>query len=227
MGVVPWVNNTAGDFDPQPSSTAITEQATLFEPKWTRSILSTALGVQAPIGRIDLAAVVQEAARARPLRYLPRLPGNTISPSVQILMDVGDPMIPFLGDQQALIPAIERVVGFESTRVLKFTANPLRGAGTDEDDTWPPYTIPPSGTQVLRLTDFGIGQPPLGGPRATFTEWQSFANGLHRRKVSCTAFVPYPPERWPRGLSRLFRLVEWDRDTTTGRVKFSRKPTLR
>lgn len=221
-----WLGAT-DTFAPEEPDDTFINPATLFEPKWTRAILSTALGIQAPVGRIDLAAIMEEIARARPLRRLPRLPGNKIAPCVQVLRDVGDSMIPFAEDAQLLIPEIERVVGPENVWTLKFRGCPLRGAGTDEDDTWPAYSFPASGSHVLLLTDFGIGRPPLTGVRSSLDEWHAFADGLHLRNVACTAFVPYPAERWPPRLSRLLRLVEWDRKTTAGSVKFTRRPTLR
>ena len=222
-GVPPWAAQQ-GEFDAPWTPAATITAAPLFEPRWNRAILSTALGVQGPVGRVNVAQIVEEVARGRPLRKLPRLPGNLIAPFVEILRDVGDSMMPYAQDQRELVSAVQTVVGGASVRMLKFMGSPLRGAGTDEDETWPDYSFPASGVHVLLLTDFGIGRPPLSHIQVSAQEWLRFADELRRRKLGCTAFVPYPPSRWPVKITRHFRTVEWDRGTTAGSVKFSRRP---
>jgi hypothetical protein len=223
QGPVPWseVRDELGS--PQAPVVPI-EAEPLFEPRWSRAILSTALGVQAPIGRVNIREIAEEIARGRPLRRLPRLPGHALAPFVEVLLDVGDSMMPFMQDQGQLISALQKVAGADNMRVLKFTGSPLSGAGTDADEVWPEYSFPARGTSVLLLTDFGIGHPTTTNTRARPQEWRQFAAELRRRKIGCTAFVPYPRSRWPRELTRGFRTVEWDRTTTAGSVKFSSRP---
>jgi hypothetical protein len=225
-GGAPWAAAAAqrGEFD-APWAPAVTIAAVpLFEPRWNRAILSTALGVQGPVGRVNVAQIVDEVARGRPLRKLPRFPGNLVAPFVEILLDVGDSMMPYAQDQRELVSAVQTVVGAGSVRTLKFMGSPLRGAGTDEDETWPDYLFPAPGVHLLLLTDFGIGRPPVSHVQVSAQEWRRFADVLRRRKLGCTAFVPYPPARWPVKITRYFRTVEWDRGTTAGSVKFSRRP---
>ena len=148
---------------------------------------------------------------AGPCAGFPGSPGNLIAPFVEILLDVGDSMMPYVQDQRELVSAVQTVVGAGSVRPLKFMGSPLRGAGTDEDETWPDYSFPPPGVHLLLLTDFGIGRPPVSHVQVNAQEWRRFADELRRRKVGCTAFVPYPQSRWPVKITRYFRTVEWDR----------------
>jgi hypothetical protein len=116
------------------------------------------------------------------------------------------------------------VGGSDNVNVLKFRGTPLRGAGSDDMEEWPDsYEFPTTNTHVLLLSDLGIGRPPLSTLTAPVEEWARFGSELRKRRIACTAFVPYPSKRWPRALASQFRVVEWDRATTTGAVRFSRK----
>ncbi len=194
----------------------------LFVPRWTRSIMSTALAVRIPVGPVDISAVVDDIARGRLLRMLPQLNAMAMASQVEILVDVGHSMLPFAADQQHVIKAVRTVVGFDCVRVLKFTGSPLRGTGTDDMLEWPEYySFPLSPTHILLLSDLGIGRSPVSGTSASVDEWRRFGRELRRRQIACTAFVPYPTNRWPLALRHQFRMVEWDRTTTAGHVRFS------
>jgi hypothetical protein len=198
--------------------------APLFTPRWTRSILSTALAVRDNVGQPDIGKIVARIARGELLRELPRLEAAAMAQRVEILMDLGESMLPFAEDQRDLVQSVVSVAGFDNVRVLKFRGTPLRGAGSDDMDDWPDsYTFPASNTHLLLLSDLGIGRLPVGAMSAPVEEWTQFGSALRKRGIACTAFVPYPSKRWPRALAAQFRIVEWDRATTTGTVRFSRK----
>lgn len=221
-----WVKpKLSEEFESAPAPPVELEVPPLFVPRWTRGIMSTALAVRTPTGQVDIREVVSEIARGRLLRTLPRLSAPTMAQSIEILVDVGHSMLPFAADQQNVIEAVRTVAGLDNVSVLKFTGSPLRGAGRDEMLEWPGYySFPPSKTHVLLLSDLGIGRPPISGTSAGVEEWRQFGRELRRRQIACTAFVPYPSKRWPAGFIYEFRLVEWDRSTTAGNVKFSRRP---
>jgi hypothetical protein len=218
-GSAPWPQNAPGfDLDPTPATE--TPFDPLFKPQWARAILSTALTAVRPTGQVSIPKVIAEVARGRPLRKMPRVRGSSVTPRLDLLVDVGDSMMPFAEDRRHMVSTVRAVVGFSNVRVLKFTGSPLNGAGTDQDDLWPDYMLPPHGTHVLLLTDFGIGRAPTGSTEARLLDWQRFALALHGRKIACTAFVPYAARRWPTQLTRFIRLVEWDRSTTAGTIRF-------
>jgi hypothetical protein len=221
-----WVKpKPSGQFESAPAPPAQLEVPPLFVPRWTRGIMSTALAVRTPTGQMDIREVVNEIARGRLLRMLPRLSAPAIAQSVEILVDVGHSMLPFAADQQSVVESVRTVAGFDRVSVLKFTGSPLRGAGTDEMLEWPDYySFPSSKTHVLLLSDLGIGRPPMSDNSASVEEWRQFSWELRRRQVACTVFIPYPGKRWPTALMYQFRLVEWDRSTTAGNVRFSRRP---
>ncbi|HEY6392040.1 MAG TPA: hypothetical protein VIX89_12225 [Bryobacteraceae bacterium] len=218
-----WATAPA-DFESPAAAAIPVDVAPLFVPRWTRGIVSTALATRSPAGPPDIRKVVSEIALGRLLRSLPRLYVAAMALRVEVLVDVGDSMLPFAEDQRSVIADVRTVAGFDNVAVLKFTGSPLRAAGTDEMDVWPDYVFPSSRTHVLLLTDVGIGRPPLTDTHAGVEEWRSFSWELRRRGIACTAFVPYPAKRWPPALARQFRMVEWDRATTAGNVRFARRP---
>jgi hypothetical protein len=225
--VSPLWSKPSGEFEPtlSPLPSAESEVMPLFVPRWTRGIMSTALADRTTTGLIDIREVVSEISQGRLLRTLPRFSTPAMARRVEILADVGISMLPFAADQRSVIAAVRTVAGSDNVSILKFTGSPLQGAGTDDMIEWPDfYTFPSSKTHVLLLSDLGIGRPPMTGTPASVEEWRRFGWELRRRQIACTAFVPYPARRWPVELIRQFHLVEWDRATTAGTIKFSPRP---
>jgi hypothetical protein len=212
-----------GEFEGMQASSAPAEVAPLFLPRWTRAILSTSLAVRSRTGSPDVREVVSQIARGHLLRKLPQLYTDTMAQQVQVLVDVGDSMLPFAADQRTAIKAVKAVAGSDRVTVLKFTGSPLRGAGTDDEEVWNEFVFPSSKAQILMLTDLGIGRSPLTETLASVNEWRRFGRELRRRGITCTVFLPYPAKRWPSALAGQFRLVAWDRATTASSVKFSRR----
>jgi len=199
----------------------------LLAPLWTRSILSTALSRKLYDGPPDIARIIERMLKQTVIRELPHLPVLSMARSIQVLIDVGDNMLPFVQDQRGLLKAIRRLAGRENIEELKFVGTPLRKAGASDIDSWEPYRMPALGTQVLLLTDLGISRPSLASPPAPELEWYSFARTLLVRGIQATAFVPYPANRWPKSLKEVLRIVEWDRRTTVARVRFAPEPGRR
>jgi hypothetical protein len=213
----------SSDFEALRTAVVAPSVAPLFTPRWTRGIMSTALAVRSPIGQPDIRQIVYQIARGKLLRALPRLDAAAMAQRVEVLIDVGESMLPFAEDQRGVVQSVLSVAGFDNVRVMKFGGTPLRGAGTDDMDEWPEsYAFPSPNTHVLLLSDLGIGRPLVSGAGASADEWLRFASELRRRGIACTAFVPYPSKRWPQALAAQLRLVEWDRATTAGTVRFSR-----
>jgi hypothetical protein len=127
-------------------------------------------------------------------------------------------MEPFARDQDHLLDEIQQAIGKDSTEILHFRDNPLRGAGSGAIWTWQSYACPAPGTPVLALSDLGIGGPFLNPDRSSTSEWLSFAEKLSGHSCPLIAFVPYPENRWPPELARQMTLVCWDRPTTVGTI---------
>lgn len=191
----------------------------LLRPGRERGILTVAAGTGSGEGDLDMAAVVDAIARARPLTAVPRLPFPTLARGVQLLVDRSDAMLPFLGDLGHLEEAVAAFVGREALDVVSFTGCPGRRAGKGAVRRWReyfPHSVPPRGTRVLCVTDLGIGTPKSSDPPAGVAEWLDFAARLVSAGTPLLVVTPYPPARWPPELARALSILHWSRATTAG-----------
>lgn len=191
----------------------------LLVPEWTRAILSTALSTACGEGDVDVERVAERIARREAVTAVPRLPLTTLRRGVQVLVDQGQGMQPFMRDLTAIQGEIRRVAGEHRARVLRFAGTPLRAAGAGPRGRWGEYLPPPRGTPVLLLTDLGIGRPQLSADPATVEEWLELAAVVRRAGCPLVALVPYGAHRWPAALRDAMTLVEWDRPTSAARVR--------
>lgn len=191
----------------------------LLAPGWVRGILTALLSTRSIDGPPDIERAVEAIARKELVTELPRLHSLTTRRGVQLLIDMGDGMLPFGRDQSGLMRDVFNVIGEEAASVLRFTGTPLRGAGTGSRRRWTTYEPPLAGTPVLLLTDLGIGQPAGATLAAPVEEWLDFAELLRRADCPAVALIPYPSARWPAPLARVIHLIEWDRPTSVANAR--------
>jgi hypothetical protein len=201
---------------------AAPEITPLFEPLQTRTMLSRALARLAESGPVDLDRVIQQCAKRDFLSDIPRRPQPVLSFGVQLLVDRGDAMTVFAQDQARLEASMRALVGESKIQVLSFEGFPSR-AGSGGKRRWQPYEeqMPPSGTVVALLTDFGIGRAAWLATPAAPRQWRAFADRLRQRRCPVVAFVPYPSSRWPGDLKRGITMIQWDRPTRTSAIRAS------
>jgi hypothetical protein len=202
--------------------TAVLDYEPLFAPRSAPAAIATAVATETDDGPIDVEAIVAALARRQPLSRLPRKRQQSLRFGVQILIDIGESMQPFLRDEQVLANQVRRIAGVDRTSVLYFANCPVRGAGPGPRWTWRTYSPPKSGTRVLVISDFGIGGPVLYLERSEEEEWRAFVMTVRRAGCTLIGVVPYPPRRWPHWLTNLLPSVTWDRSTTVARVSVAR-----
>lgn len=220
-GDPPWLQAAPTLPSAEPASVrARPPRLPLFPPGKTRALLSTALATPNGEAGIDLDHLIAEVAAQRPLRAIPRLRHSTLRLGVQLLIDLGDGLLPFAADQQAILTDILRIVGCDRVQVLRFAEDPARGLGPRGPRTWRrPYTPPPAGTPVVLLTDLGIAGQRLPGLGATVEDWLRFARTVRNAGCPLVALVPYAVRRCPPPLRSALHLVPWDRRTTVSAVR--------
>src|SRR5580658_2263696 len=130
---------TAEDFETPAAPAAPRQPDTLFVPRQARAIITTALAARSPNGPLDIDAIVETIARGNLLPEVPRLPVPAMALRVDLLIDVGESMLPFADDQRAMISLVRSVAGVEGVRVLKFIGSPLRDVGDDSMPEWREY----------------------------------------------------------------------------------------
>ena len=191
----------------------------LLEPRLARSLLGRLAAVRVPRGEPDLVAVVATIARGGVLTRLPRRPVSTLAPGLQLLVDVAPAMQPFYDDTLPLLRELRRTVGSDRIDVRDFEACPEFGVLEDWTRRRVPYVAPRAGTPVLAVTDLGLvrANPPQRRERAR--AWRDFRHRLTSSRTPLSILAPYPEERFAeRGLTRLLRLILWDRGVGVRRV---------
>jgi hypothetical protein len=200
----------------------------LFSRLQRRGILSAALATYANEGDIDLDAAIESLAALRPLTRLPRIPAPTLRRGVQLLIDRGDGMDPFLADEDGLIRQLDDILSDDRLEVLYFAECPTRGVADRPAGPRRPWRAPPSRVPVLILTDLGIGGPLLADDRASVREWLRFAQSVRTLGHRPIGLVPYEARRWPPLLSRAMVLLHWSELTTARAVhRLTREGRLR
>ncbi|WP_224363658.1 hypothetical protein [Hyalangium versicolor] len=185
----------------------------LFASATSRHLLTTALRTPSGEGPPDVEVLIQVLSRGEPVRTFPSQELPTLSRGVHVLVDKGEGMQPFTRDQRELLAQLRRVVGSERVSSTSFIGLPGRRTPRGRA-----LVLPPRGTPLLLLTDLGLGGPAYSSSRASLDEWMALARKWGATGHPLVAFVPYPPSRWPRELTKLIRIVQWDRHTTVGRV---------
>jgi len=180
-----WLADTSGLADTLPSEPAGDAGAPpLFPALKTRGILTVLAGAIVEQRDIDLPRVVADLAARRPVTRFPHLPGLTLARGTQLLIDRSPATMPFWGDFTDLQRRLTSLLGPASLQIVEFAGPPLETAasplrGGDEEDYRTQHT-PPAGTQVVALTDLGIGWAGPGAPRSTATDWLALSRWLAR-----------------------------------------------
>ena len=190
----------------------------LFSRAQRRGILSAAISTYVEEGDIDLDAATENLAALLPLTCLARTRIPTLRRGVQLLIDRGAGMDPFLADQDGLIQQLDDILSDDRLEILYFMECPTRGVADRPGGPQRPWRAPPSAIPVVLVTDLSIGGPLLAEDRATVREWLRFsrmARGLGHTPIG---LVPYEARRWPPLLARALVLLHWSERTTAGEV---------
>jgi hypothetical protein len=192
----------------------------LFEPNRSRAILSTALSTPLGEGPLDIETIVESIIGGKPIRELPRLPIPTLRLGLQLLIDLGQGMMPYARDQEQVVKKILHLAGSDRVQLLRFADSPLRGSGPGSRFTWKRSYFPPQpGTPVVVLTDLGISRKRDSKLGVPVEEWLEFARRVHTADCPLLALVPYGEKRWPDRLCSVMSILEWNRTASVGTVR--------
>jgi hypothetical protein len=195
----------------------------LLDARWHREIAVAATAQLLPLGLVDVAALVDRAARSLPVVRVPRKRRWSVNRGVQLLIDGGSGMDPFRKDQSAFTAVVRAVVGPERVEVVEFYDAPLRGVFDTATGGRREYEPPPPGVPIVLLSDLGYGHRARDGARATIREWQAFADAVAKRSRRIITFVPYPPPLLAPRLRRDLGAVYWDRSTAHRQIRDASK----
>jgi hypothetical protein len=187
----------------------------LLTARQASAVLATLCATMRPTGRIDIGPVVQHMARRRAIRRLPRRARPTLARGVRVSADAGEGLKAFLQDQQQIVSALKLLIGEALVEAGWFLDDPLGESH--------PGNAPAPGTPVLLLTDLGIGGDGARRQWPKPDHLREFSRQMAARGSPVLALVPYPPDRWPPGLSNSIGMVFWDRRTTVSDVRAARR----
>ncbi len=191
----------------------------LLEPRLARSLLGRLSAVRASRGELDVAAVVATIARGGVPTKLPRRSVSTLAPGLQLLVDVAPAMQPFYEDTTPLLRELRRTVGSDRIEVLTFETCPEFGVLDDWTQRRNPYVPTRAGKPVLAVTDLGLVRANPMQRAERVLAWLKFRRRLAASQTPLSILAPYREERFAeRGLTRLLRLILWDRGVGVRRV---------
>lgn len=189
--------------------------APLLPPQSEAATLRLLVSRAVPEGEVDIAQLLDMLGTATPITELPHRQVRTLRYGVQMLVDLGEGMQPFLRDSARLIERVTAVSGRHGTDVRWFAGCPLDRCGPGAGWTWGPYRPPAAGTRVLVVSDFGGQLAARGSLPAHYAEdWRRTAELVRYNGCSPVALVPAPPESWPGWLASVMPALCWDRSTT-------------
>ncbi len=195
--------------------------APLFEGRWWRAVLITAISTTDATSAIDMDAILEAISRGLPVRRIPRIVVPTLSHGVQVLVDRGPSSAPFASDQESLVEQIRSVAGRDRVEVLRFDPSLGFRAGNGPRTRWNDYfkvSRPLPQVAIVLLSDLGIASVPHE-PAATPEQWEEFVLRIRARGNSLIAFVPFGPSRWPDRMQRRVGMIPWDRRTSAQSVR--------
>jgi hypothetical protein len=190
----------------------------ILAPLEARGIYTAALATWVREGDPDAGAAIRERAAGRPFREIPRIPLRTLRRGVQLLLDVGPSMAPFVSDVSALERSLALLFGDGQIERLFFARCPTRQVRSGRRAPRRTWRAPARGVPLLVVSDFGIVRPSQDGDAATPAEWRRFADAVRAEGHRIVGLVPFAPARWPSAVAEAVTLVHWSEHTIAGAV---------
>jgi hypothetical protein len=180
------------------------------EPIRVRAAMALLAATRRSGRRLDIAQLVDRAARLEPLVPPPVMRELRTAPDVQLLVDAGDGMEPYAADTAFLATSFADVAGRDRIVERAFLGTPARGVDPDPFDgameRWDP---PAPRSLVLVISDLGVGGKRGRGDRARAREWRAFAATVVEHEAVLRVLTPFGPERRP-ALGALAQVIMWE-----------------
>jgi hypothetical protein len=146
-----------------------------YRAEWAPDRIRRVLLRRVPGKLVDVDKVVFLLTKGKPLKRIPTLPRFKVSPTLQVVYDVGLFAGPYGHDLQALLEAI-RLAGALDMEHQAFRHRIAYGCGTGPAWRWQQYRAPSHDTTIV-LTSGGYGDDVHGRIR----EFHQLMASLHRR----------------------------------------------
>ena len=186
---------TEADFTSEPSKRVLkSPPLTVWSRLWP--FLHRTLGGARPGRAVDVARLVREFSRLRPVRRIPRLPTHRWPLRLDVVLDRRQALAPFWSDMEALLWPLRHLHGREG-----FAEHVL-------DDGDLPCDLPLGGDAVLVVGDLGLY---AGEDSPLVSRWLRLGRQLARQGIPHVALLPCPRSRWLLATSQAWICACWDR----------------
>ncbi|HYJ04352.1 MAG TPA: S1 RNA-binding domain-containing protein [Chthoniobacterales bacterium] len=173
----------------------------LIPPGTRRTFLRDAVATVALSTELDTSQLVDQVARGRWLRRLPKKTTRRVVRPPEFLIDVSESMTTFVGDAKELVGLAQAVLGSSSSCVT-WTSGPPDATFQDDTRPWP-VLFPGDTLVVVSLLGLGTG-------RFEKDEWDVFARNMYRRGVHLVALTPALSSHWSGvDVRRWWKFVPW------------------
>lgn len=193
-------------------------RASLFPARSVKGVLTASIATRRPGHELDMPVLIRSLVRGASLSDIPYRPRPSLHHGVQLLMDTGESMMPFLEDLDDLADELTALVGKANYQSFEFDGDPNGAVGWTEgfnEVGWRPVPNRP----IVLATDFGIGAHTAAHKRVSTQTWGQFLAQAGDHGSPVVAFVPYGRERWPRSLTRVAHFIHWDPHTRASSIK--------
>jgi hypothetical protein len=190
----------------------------IFAALRARGIYTATLSTWVREGDLDVEGAIAERASGQPLAAIPRLPLPTLRRGVQLLLDLGPAMAPFLADVRHLEVELATLFGEGQIQRLYFSRCPTRKVREEQRAPRKAWQAPPRGVPVLVASEFGIAGGTADEEAASVAEWARFVQDVRAEGHRLVGLVPFGPARWPPALAESMTFVHWSEHTTAASV---------
>jgi hypothetical protein len=181
-----------------------------LDPIRARAAMTLVAATRRAGRRLDIARLIERAARSQPQIPPPFVQELRTAPSVQLLVDAGEAMEPYVSDTEFLAEAFADVAGSDRIDEHAFIGTPLRGVDPDPfDGTTTPWEPPAPRSLVLVISDLGVGGRPAGRERGSAHEWERFASTVAEHEAVLRVLTPFA-ERRPARLDAAAQVIAWE-----------------
>jgi small subunit ribosomal protein S1 len=175
-----------------------------------RSFLRDIASSWGPTGDVDTVRLADIIARGKWLRTIPRIKRRSVERPPMFLVDVSQPMTPYLDEANDLVGMAKSILGCSASSITWTSGPPELN---HDDDTRPSPAVSPGDTLIV-LSLLGLGTSGIEQEA-----WLKFAQTASCRGVRLIAISPALPAHWAYfDARRYWSFIPWMCHSSTRRI---------
>lgn len=194
----------------------------LFRARHSRSIITALVRRSVRSHVLDIVTLIRIVTKGQVVTRIPFAPRFSTERGVQVLLDSGPSMRPFLLDARTLIDQVERAIGRSRIETYYFQEEPGKAA-RGRLSRRVAHSWSKRGRGVLVVTDFGLGLNGFLDPLRIEPVWRRFLGEARSNGSQVIALAPRKAAEYPDWLRRMLSVVTWDRSTSAASIVAERR----